>query len=428
MNPLFRLRSALQRLKNHQPTPSLQFTDYPLETVAEALPLDLKKGDRLAICGDSITEQRLYSVLVESYLTICRPELEISVRHYGWSGEKSGEFLARMEADVLRFHPTVATTLYGMNDFFYIPYEEEIAADFRRHQEIIIQKFKKADCRVLLGTPTIIDAVPDWVKTARGSQYDLNLTLCRYRNLAIHLAKEQDVSCADVYLPMLQADFAAKQRYGPHFKIAGKDGVHPDWAGQAIIAFVFLKQLGMKGDMGTLVFDGLTENHTGTNGHTILASEENTLRIRSERLPFCPGAGPIDVSASLRAGMEWVPFDDELNRFILRISSPVAPAYDITWGKTTRRYPAEALVAGINLAKDFQENPLVVHFGEIWNAIATKQAFETRQYKEMLNSPEGSLEREAAFELTEGTRARYLRAIQAARRPIDHEVLIVPAT
>jgi len=428
LNSLFRLRSSLQRLKKHQPTAFLQFSDYPLETVMESPPIVLKKGDRLAICGDSITEQRLYSVLIESYLTACRPELEVSVRHYGWSGEKSGEFLARMEADVLRFHPTVATTLYGMNDFFYIPYEEEIAADFRSNQENIIRKFKKVDCRVLLGTPTIIDAVPDWVKTARGSQYDLNLTLCHYRNLAIHLAKEQDVSCADVYLPMLQANFAAKQQYGPHFKIAGKDGVHPDWAGQAIIAFVFLKQMGMNGDMGTLVFDDLTGNHTSADGHTILGSGENALRIRSERLPFCPGPGPLHVSDSLRAGMEWVPFDDELNRFILQISSPVATAYDITWGKITRRYSAEAMVAGINLAKDFQENPLVAPFGEIWNAIATKQAFETRQYKEMLSSPEGSLEREAAFELTEDTRARYLRAIQAARHPIDHEVFIVPVT
>ena len=51
-------------------------------------PLLLKKGDRLAIVGDSITEQKMYSVLIESYLTACMPELEITARQYGWSGEK----------------------------------------------------------------------------------------------------------------------------------------------------------------------------------------------------------------------------------------------------------------------------------------------------------------------------------------------------
>src|SRR3974390_1895398 len=51
--------------------------------------LMLKKGDRLAICGDSITEQKRYSRIMEDYLTMCVPELKISVRQYGWSGEKA---------------------------------------------------------------------------------------------------------------------------------------------------------------------------------------------------------------------------------------------------------------------------------------------------------------------------------------------------
>ena len=78
--------------------------------------LALKTGDRLAICGDSITEQKMYSRLMEDYLTMCVPQLKVTVRQYGWSGEKVPGFLARMTNDCLRFHPTVATTCYGMND------------------------------------------------------------------------------------------------------------------------------------------------------------------------------------------------------------------------------------------------------------------------------------------------------------------------
>ncbi|HWI58462.1 MAG TPA: hypothetical protein VNZ22_14655, partial [Bacillota bacterium] len=74
----------------------------------------LKKGDRLAICGDSITEQKMYSRLMEDYLTMCAPELNVTVRQYGWSGERAPGFLARMTNDCLRFKPTVATTCYGM--------------------------------------------------------------------------------------------------------------------------------------------------------------------------------------------------------------------------------------------------------------------------------------------------------------------------
>ena len=45
----------------------------------------LKPGDRLAICGDSITEQKMYSRILETYLTVALPELNISVRQYGWA-------------------------------------------------------------------------------------------------------------------------------------------------------------------------------------------------------------------------------------------------------------------------------------------------------------------------------------------------------
>jgi len=60
-------------------------------------------GDRLAICGDSITEQKMYSRIMEDYLTMCVPELNITVRQYGWSGERAPGFLARMTNDCLRF-------------------------------------------------------------------------------------------------------------------------------------------------------------------------------------------------------------------------------------------------------------------------------------------------------------------------------------
>src|SRR6478735_5650322 len=75
----------------------------------------IKSDDLLAICGDSITEQKQYSVFIEDYLLMCRPELNARTMQFGWGGEVSGGFLARMDSDVLRYKPTIATTCYGMN-------------------------------------------------------------------------------------------------------------------------------------------------------------------------------------------------------------------------------------------------------------------------------------------------------------------------
>ena len=47
---------------------------------------ELKKGVRIAIVGDSITEQKLYSRFLADYLTACHPELDAHIVQFGWSG------------------------------------------------------------------------------------------------------------------------------------------------------------------------------------------------------------------------------------------------------------------------------------------------------------------------------------------------------
>ena len=70
-----------------EPKPDVPFFDkfQPVKAPAVSA-LALKKGDRLAICGDSITEQKLYSRIMEDYLTMCAPQLKVTVRQFGWSG------------------------------------------------------------------------------------------------------------------------------------------------------------------------------------------------------------------------------------------------------------------------------------------------------------------------------------------------------
>src|SRR3954447_24513346 len=87
----------------------------------------LKPNDLLAICGDSITEQKMYSVYIEDYLLMCQPISGVQSMQFGWSGEKADGFLKRMHNDVLRLKPRVATTCYGMNDGQYQQLTDAIA-------------------------------------------------------------------------------------------------------------------------------------------------------------------------------------------------------------------------------------------------------------------------------------------------------------
>ena len=411
--------SALER-----PPLPVELAAYVLEPAPETTGLILKKGDRLAICGDSITEQKQYSALLETYLTACLPELEITSRQYGWSGEAAGGFLKRMRNDVLRFAPTIATTCYGMNDFRYVPYDEGIAAEFRKNQTAIVDAFQESGCRVVLGSPGIIDSVPHWVKSAKGTQLDLNLSLSRFRNIGVEIARAEKVAFADLYRPMLLADHAAKKRFGPDFKVAGGDGVHPGWAGQVVMAYGFLKALGVDGDLGSVTYDEASGKATAANGHEIVATANGRISLRSTRLPFCPGPGATDRADSIRAGLGLLPFDDDLNRFIFKMTAPQAPNYTVTWGEQTRTYSAAELQAGINLAKDFDANPLVPAFDRILKAVTKKQEYETRQIKTLVHGPEGAVDAEATFALTEKARAPLEQAIRDARRAEEHTILV----
>jgi lysophospholipase L1-like esterase len=409
----------------------------------------LKSGDRLAIGGDSITQQQRYSRMMETYLTVCVPELGITARQYGWSGETAAGFLARMKNDCLRFSPTIATTCYGMNDHRYKPYEEAIGKDYRAKQTAVVEAFKQAGARVVLGSPGCVGKMPSWVKTASGTVEDLNLSLCELRNIDIDIAEQEHVAFADVFWPMLTAGFHAKQKYGSDYMISGKDGVHPGWAGHTVMAYAFLKAMGLNGDIGTFTVDLQADRATASPGHELLGFKNGELQIKSSRYPLCATGDP-NKDDSIRSGMTLVPFNKELNRLMLVAKNGRAKSYKVTWGAETRSYPAAELARGVNLADDFAVNPFSDAFKKVDAAVGAKQAYEQKQiqqiFHDLLNGrfksadeikdPEikqlfamrdgdGKLDREAVIKATEATRAPLAAAIKSAFVPLTHTIKIV---
>lgn len=385
----------------------------------------LKKGDRLAIIGDSITEQKMYSRIMETYLTVCVPELEITARQYGWSGETAEGFLRRITNDCLRFKPTVATTCYGMNDHKYRPYDDANGQWYRKNYGAVAASLKAAGARVVLGSPGPVGKMPHWVKSASGTVEDLNLNLCKLRNIGIEISKEQGIGFADVFWPMFTAGFEAQKKYGADFCVPGKDGVHPGWAGQTIMAYAFLKGLGLDGDLGRIEVS-LTKNQkvvTVGGGHNVVKNDSGEITLESTRYPFC-ATGAANSDGSIRAAMNLVPFNQDLNRFILVVKGDAAN-YDVSWGQTAKTYTGAQLKQGVNLAADFETNPFSEAFKKVDDAVGAKQAYETEQIKKTFRSPEAKADMEAVVAATEAKRAPLAEAIKAAFVPVTHTIKIV---
>jgi len=410
----------------------------------------LKPGDRLAICGDSITQQKMYSRIIETYLTVCAPELAVTVRQYGWSGEKAGGFLGRMANDCLRFSPTIATTCYGMNDCEYKPYEDRIGDTYREKTTALVEAFEKAGARVVVGSPGIVGKMPSWVKTARGTAQDLNENLCKLRNIDIEIAAREHTGFADIFWPMINAAVHAHETYGPDYSVSGRDGVHPGWAGHTLMAYAFLKALGLDGDIGTLTVDLGSNKATASKGHTALGFENGEAKFTSTRYPFCAAGGEPAKDDNIRSGMTLIPFQKDLNRLTLIVKGGKAASYEITWGAASRTYIADELARGVNLADDFPVNPFSDAFKKVDDAVAAKQAYEQKEIQQIfhalldgkfktaedikdpevqelfaLRTADGALDRDAIIKATEAKRAPLAEAVKAAFVPVTHTIKIL---
>jgi lysophospholipase L1-like esterase len=399
--------------------------------------LYLEKGDQLAICGDSITEQKMYSRIIEDYLTMCAPQLGVTVRQFGWSGERAPGFLARMTNDCLSFRPTIATTCYGMNDHEYRTYEPRIGETYRESSMAIIESFKAHGVRVVQGSPGCVGKVPGWTKTTTSTVDDLNSNLCTLRNIGIDLSQHEKVRFADVFWPMLNAGLQGRSRYGTNYAIAGKDGVHPGWAGHTVMAYAFLKALGLDGEIAKFTLDLSIGQITTSPGHEFTAGGNGQFVIRSERYPYCPcfspgsnttypvcGKDDPSTDNSIRSAMALIPFNQELNRFMLIGKKPQAASYRITWGKETHTFSARDLQAGINLAVEFPNNPFTESFARVDVAVAAKEDFETRQIKQEFHSPAAQKDFREVYERTEKTHRALADSVHRAFLPVTHTLKV----
>ncbi|MBC8106101.1 MAG: SGNH/GDSL hydrolase family protein [Anaerolineae bacterium] len=389
----------------------------------------LKPGDKLAITGDSITEQKQYSVFIQDYLLMCEPVDNVRTMQFGWGGETSWGFLARLDNDCLQFKPTIATTCFGMNDGGYGPLNPERFEKYKTATNGLVDAFEKSGVRVVLGSPGVVDQ-----NTAMGknrAKTDIyNQTLKSERDAVEVIAKERGVAFADVYTPMMDVMQKAEAKYGAGYHVAGADGVHP-WAnGHLVMAYALLKALGCDGNIATITLDLSNKKATATEGQTVKSFDGNTLTIESSRYPFCFPIDPklegkLDDPNNTRGALEFLPFNAELNRYRLVISDPPANStVKITWGNSSKQFSAKDAAMGVNLAAEFLDNPFVEQFRKVDGVVREQQNFETWMIKSLVHGVRYELPDEKKL-LADTVAASTKKQLMLSNRAAD---AVVPVT
>jgi lysophospholipase L1-like esterase len=372
----------------------LAATSLPI-TAQEAKPagVTLPVNARVAIVGDSITEQKLYSKYMECYLLACTGRKDITCFQYGWSGERADGFSARLENDLPGFAPNVVTLCYGMNDGSYQPFNDDIGGKYEGNMRSVLEKLRKMGInQILVGSPGAVDTKffgqrPPFGDKNAAESYNDNLS--QLGGIGRKLAGEFKLGFADVHHTMVSAMKKAKPALGEDYDVCGRDGFHPGPNGHLLMAEAFLSNMGLSGEIGRITVSFKDGKATVTAGHTVTASsgdgKKASVDISSTTWPFC-FEGDAKSSNGTRSITAFTRFNDTLNRMTLLLSDAPAAKYKVTWGTASREFTKEQLTAGINLAAEFDSTPFDAPFGKFRDLVAQKQNWETVMIKQIVTN------------------------------------------
>lgn len=419
------------------------------QTTAPAAPKGFffHDGDRAMILGDSITEQKAYSTMIESYVLSRYPTWNITFRNTGWSGDTMGlrtrgGLDAGFKRDLAPLNPTAVTIDFGMNDARageggYEPY--------LANARTLAGKFKALGTRVIFVSPSPEEKYE--AGAPAGSAY--NNLLLKYSDGLKGVAAKTSNAYIDQIRPMIQTIEAGRRA-----KILGDSGdprlipggVHPNWGGQLVMATNILKGLGATSLVSNVEIDAAnTTNYTVKTENAKVTAHPLAIRalpgaavttppIEFERLD---GALPWPVLTSPETALvqtipSFTPMDD-LSRYELKITHLTAPNYEVrcdnvpvgTWTK-------EDLAAGVNLSR--APGPVQNQAQQLLQKILQKNVLFYNRWRSVqvyalptwLQTPDNEAARSKEITRLDAQIADAEKEINTLRQPIVHTWTVTP--
>jgi lysophospholipase L1-like esterase len=313
----------------------------------------LQPNDTVVFYGDSITDQRLYTAFVETFVLTRFPQTPVRFVHSGWGGDRvsggaGGTINERLARDVFPYQPTVVTIMLGMNDGRYRPYEDQIYQAYSSGYERMLDLIKAGAPQARL---TLIQPSPyDDVTRAPTFPEGYNSILLRFSAFVRELAQRQGHHTAD-----LNTGVAAMLRraYGTNPALAQRiipDRVHPGPSGHLVMALELLKAWGAPPVVSAVEIDAakreavFTKNTAITNLKREGAGWTWMQQDQALPMPLPDATAETKLAASCsdfwKFNQQWLKITGLAGDFTLKIS-----------GLKVGDFTGTQLAEGINLAE-----------------------------------------------------------------------------
>lgn len=326
----------------------------------------LHDGDRVLFYGDSITDQRNYTMMIETYVVTRYPGLKVQFTNSGWGGDRvtggaGGDIDLRLNRDVIPYNPSVITIMLGMNDGGYKAATE--ASDkayfdgYRHIWQTIEKNFPQA--RITAIEPSPYDNVTRLPGFPVGGGIAYNDVMVAYGKWVGNFASENHLTLADAntdFVHMLQRANATDPAVA---KDILADHIHPSFGGALMIGEAVLKSWGARSVVASVAVrvDGSKAKleHSEHTSVQALTSANGGVRWQQTDdalpLPFVQwqdmwGAGPT-VGLVIKSS----DISDALNQEPMRVSGLRTGVYSVRVdGSSIGTFTNDQLAAGINLA------------------------------------------------------------------------------
>ena len=294
-----------------------------------------KEGDRICFLGNSITHGGQYHEFIQLFYATKYPELNLTFRNCGISGDVAAGMLDRLKTDVFVHNPTHVFLMVGMNDVVRTLYFEGNASDqiLKKRKQALELYFKKTE---LLALELVKNEVTPIFLTP--SIYDQYSKIEKENNLgcndALILCAAHINELAKKYkAPVVNLNFEMKKIMDKGlvkdslFTIIGKDRVHPGILGHIVISDLILSTLENKSEVSKIEInlDKSKPKFKSNNGllrELCVNDREISFKYKSETLPF-----PIELEGL--GASEYAPFLSYVNRETLKINKLTKGTYDV---------------------------------------------------------------------------------------------------
>jgi lysophospholipase L1-like esterase len=398
----------------------------------------LKNGDRVVFYGDSITDQRLYTVITETYVVTRYPNLDVGFVHSGWGGDKvsgggGGPIDLRLQRDVLAYKPSVMTIMLGMNDGLYRAETEETDKTFFNGYKHIVDTVKSAVPGIRI---TAIQPSPyDDVTRAPNFPGGYNEVLISFGKWIGNYGKEAGLNIADLNTGVVQMLRRANELSPEEAQKIIPDRVHPGFSGHLIMAEQLLKSWNARPVVAAVTIDASsgkarvtsTEHASVSNvssGNAISWTEtDDALPLPLKEWQGMWGTGPLALV--LRSSH----VAEDLNSEPLKITGLKNGVYSLKIdGATVGTFNNDELGRGVNLA--ILDTPMTKQAKQVYDLTVSHCDIHNQRWRTIqvpllsYNLPQT----EPAMQAADNLEQAVIQKRHEIGQPRAHQFEIVPVT